>query len=408
MSGRTRFPWAAATLLLAASAGALGDDFDRLEGKALEAVPTAPGVTAHTSLTSEQIGTLPRVLREARAGLLVVRTGQGNLARMLVAPALRRPEDGGAPVPILVIERLDTFEAGGASNRIAAGRDVLLFDGFRLDLDVGAIVPDGQGGDVQFLTEGEGGPRLATLARATLYTLSQPPELPAAAPGRPTPGRAVVPEDFSGRYRLVANGQWTGDLELSADDQGQVQGRFRSDQTGSTYRVRGEVRREAPNQVRFSIQFPRSSLDLDGWLFTEGKGAIAGVARLLDRPFGFVAIRAGGTLAPEGAAAPEPDIEAGASITVALPADGPPRLDGAPIDEDRLAVALRDAAGEAGAFPTVRIEAAPAVPYERVARLLDLIRAAGAEDIRLKVLDQPAKPSRSQPNPQEPRDEADS
>ena len=295
-----------AILGVAALGGVLAaraDDFDRLEGGALAAIPHGPGTSAHEAMTLAELGNLPRVLAEARSALVVVKTDQGNLCRMLVAAGLRRaPGVPEPPVPVLVLERFDTFEAGAAVNRLARGRDVLLFGGFRFDLDLGQVVPEGQGGDVQFLADGGPGPRLAALAPTTLYTVASSPIPAEARAGLPSAGRGVVASDFAGRYRLFADGQWSGTLELALEGRS-VSGRFRSDQTGSVYPVAGTAPADAPGLIRFAITYPRSRQDFQGRLWTAGKGAMAGTLTLLDRTFGFFALREGGHYAPDDAEA---------------------------------------------------------------------------------------------------------
>lgn len=377
--------WQPCVVVLVLAGVAAGDEFERLEGRALADVPRNPDATAHESLTVEELALLPRVFRDTRASLLVAVTGQGNPARLLVAPAFRSPPPGGGePAPILVVERLDTFEAGPATSILTRRSDLVLFDGFRLDLDTGQVVPDGQGGDLQFLGgAGPGDQKLVALDGARLYTLKSSPLPDRPGPGRPSAGRGVAPGDFAGRFRLVANGQWTGALELEVGEGGVLTGRFRSDQTGSSYRVSGQVGGEAPNRIRFAVAFPRSRQEYEGHLFTEGKDAIAGTTTLLERSYGFFAVREGGEPAPGGVAIEGGDDRPGALI-VAIDADGGLSFEGRVLEAeallDRLRAGLRQAPGAA-----VRVLARPEVPYRLVADLLDRLREAGIEDIRLGV-----------------------
>lgn len=280
---------------------ALGDDFDRLEGQALSGVPENKAATQHRSLTFTELGNLPSVLRGGRSALLVVVSDQGNPARLLVSPALRKQPGGkGEPLPVLVLERFATFEAGKATTRLARGQDLILFDGFRVDLDLGQVVPEGQGGDLQFLAGGPEGPRLVALDGSKLFTLSASPLPPATQAAGPSPGRAVLPTDFSGRFRLFANGQWSGTLDLTVDDQGVVSGQFRSDLNGAFFPVTGQVAADVPQKIRFTVTYPRTRQDFEGFLWTEGKGALAGSVVMQEHPYGFFAIREGGRYAPEG------------------------------------------------------------------------------------------------------------
>jgi hypothetical protein len=272
---------------------ARADEFDRLEGPTLAGVAARADVAPRDALSVAEIGNLPRVFHGLRGAVLVARTGEGNLARMVVSPALRKPPGGkvAEAVPILVLERFDTFEAGPSPTRLAKGRDMILFDGFQYDLDSGQVVPDGQGGDLRFVA-GDGG-KLLAISGAAVFTLTESPLSKAPEPGKPSPGKAVLPGDFAGRYHLVANGQWSGLLELRVEDQGVVKGRFRSDQTGGTYDVSGQIQSDKPGHVLFTIEFPRSKHEYDARLWTEGKGAMSGTVALLDSTFGFVAVREG-------------------------------------------------------------------------------------------------------------------
>ncbi|HEV3168648.1 MAG TPA: biopolymer transporter ExbD [Isosphaeraceae bacterium] len=286
---------------------ARADEFDSLEGQALASVPDRKGATPHARLTLAELGNLPPVLRGTRSGLVVVRTEQGNLARLLMVPAFRKPPGGqGEPIPVISVERFATYEAGKATTRPARGVDLLLFDGFQLDLDSGQVVPDGQGGDLQFLATGEGGPRVVALKGTTMYTLTDSPvPLATTLPG-PSAGRAVLPGDFAGRYRLFANGNTSGTLELSVDAKGAVTGQFRSDLNGAFYPVSGQVATDVPQKVTFRVTYPRSTNDFEGYLWTDGKGAMAGTVVMVEHPHGFFAIREGGRYAPEAANASNP------------------------------------------------------------------------------------------------------
>lgn len=279
---------------------ATADEFDRLEGPALAGAAGGPAATPHDRLTLAEILGLPTVLQGTRSALVVATTDLGNPSRLLISPALRKPPGGqGEPIPVLVLERFETFEAPRATTRLARGRDLILFDGFLVDLDTGQVVPEGQGGDLRFRVDGPDGPRLESNGGATLATFDRSPVPPPAAGAGPSAGRAVVATDFSGRFQLFANGQWSGRLDLAADAEGRLTGQFRSDLHGETYEVEGRVSPDVPNRVRFTIAFPRVRPEYEGYLWTEGKGAMAGTLTMLERPFGFFAIREGARIGPE-------------------------------------------------------------------------------------------------------------
>ena len=120
-------------------------EFDRLDGLQIAALLRDPRTKTHQSLGFRDLEKLPSVLRDARGALLLVRTDQGNLARLLVAPAFRkRPpaevdRERARPelIPILLVERFEVFGGEHPATRIARGQDLMFFPGFQLDLDSG-------------------------------------------------------------------------------------------------------------------------------------------------------------------------------------------------------------------------------------------------------------------------------
>jgi hypothetical protein len=281
------------SLLFLVAATTRGGEFDRVEGDLLGRIVAGDGVTPRQSLGLRAIEGLPAALRDTRSAFLIVKTGQGNLARILAVPGLRKPPEGeGEAVPVFVLERFDTFVPGKSGSRLARGAGVILFDGFQIDLDSGQIVPRGQGGDLEFQKGDADGPALKTLGQSTLYTLTKPVALDVAATG-PSPGKMVIPGDFTGRFQLSADGRWTGLLQLEAAPDHKLTGQFRSDANGTSYAISGTVSADVPNRATFTIQFPRTVQEYDAYLATEGKNALAGTFVMLGRTFGFHAIREG-------------------------------------------------------------------------------------------------------------------
>jgi len=360
------------------------DDFDHLEGPALAGVTKSAEATRRDALSITELSNLPNVLAGVKSPVIVVKTDEGNPARLMVSPTLRKSPGGqGEPIPVLIVERFDTFEAGPATRRLARGRDLMLFDGFRLDLDSGQVVPEGQGGDIQFVSAGEGGPRLIAVKGASVFTLSKSPLGTVGEPRRPSPGRSVLKSDFAGRYRLIANGQSSGRLDLDVEPSGSVSGRFRSDQTGASYKVTGQAGAEAPNKLRLAVELPRARQEFVGYLFVEGKGAIAGSFEMLGRDFGFFAVREGGMLTPEGEVlAPVSGTESGSKrVTIDVAADGT-TIEGKDVDDAAVAATMRDAlAADPSAGALVRI--APDVAAARVFHIVETLRDAGATLIRI-------------------------
>jgi hypothetical protein len=372
------------TCLLLGAISARGDEFERIEGEALAGVPRSKDATPHEGLTLREIDALPTLLRDARSPLLIATTDQGNFTRILVTPAFRKSAGGeGKPVPVLVLERFDTFEGGNIGTRLARGKDLLLFDGFQVDLDSGQVVPEGQGGDLKFVVGEKENPRLIALGKAKLYTLSKAPAVAMTESPRPSSGRAVIPTDFTGRYRLFANGQWSGTLELKVDREGAVSGRFRSDLNGTSYPVEGRAAADVPQKITFTITYPRTRQDFDGLIWTDGKGALAGTLTMLDRAYGFFAIREGGRFAPEGedvSALTKGHDQPGRRIVVVR--KGQLTLDGTPKSPDELTDALKKAVATDPATWVV-IQADDHETFAAVRQAIEAINASGVTWIRL-------------------------
>lgn len=271
---------------LASDAG----EFDRLEGEALSKATISTDAVAHESLDFRAIDALPPGLPDSRSAFLIVKTDAGNYTRLLVSPGLRKPTAGGEAVPIVVIDRFETFEPAKSGSRVARGAGVALFEAFQIDLDTGLVVPTGQGGDLEFAKGDKASVSLRPVKPSKLFSLSHPLPRSTAAPG-PSTGKAVLPGDFAGRYVLHADGRWTGLLELEAAADRSLKGRFRSEANGTAYPITGEVSSAVPNKAAFKVQFPRSEQEYDAFLSTEGKGFLSGSFVMGDRTFGFYATR---------------------------------------------------------------------------------------------------------------------
>jgi hypothetical protein len=368
------------------------DQFEQLDGPLLVRTLRGSDVTAKAGLTVSEIGSMPALLRDTRSALVLARTDQGNPARLLIVPELRKPNGGvGEPIPVVVLERLDVFDASDPSTRLSTRRDVVVFDGFQVDLDTGQVVPEGQGGDVVFRIKGDGGPRLETVGAAKLYTLSKAPTLDTSKAPQPTPGKTVLPGDFAGRYRLFANGQWSGTLDLKVEGRGVVVGQFRSDLHGTTYPVSGQVATDVASKILFAVKYPRARQEFEGYLWAEGKGAMAGVASIAERPVGFFAIREGGRYAPEGT-------EIGPLVG---PVDDRPgrhvveilgegiRFDGKPLTIDDLTKVLKTLVeSDASPAPWVVIRASGDQKYADLLRVSEAVISAGVKSLRFE----PAEP----------------
>jgi len=379
----------ALAILTGLCATSRGDEFGRLEGAYLFDLTRRADAHGHTSLSLRALEAMPAVLRGESAALVIAQTDQGNLAKMLVSLGMRKlkpTEKQGPLVPVLIVERYETIDAGDHTSIKARGKELMLFDGFQLDLDTGQVVPPGMGGDILFSSPGPEGPKLTALDKNRFYTFETPLPAPPSAPGRPSSGRTVQPGDYAGRYQLIANGQWSGTLDLTVGATGTVSGRFRSDLNGSVYAVTGQVTVEAPKKIGFDVQFPQARQTYEGLLWTEGKNAFAGTLTMLDRPYSFIAIREGASLATEEidlglVAGPSPDKSSRRIVCLDAGTDRF-TLDGKPCSSTELTGTLsRVVKAEPAAGVLLRVP--DAVSFERVRRVVKSIRAAGVKSIRL-------------------------
>jgi biopolymer transport protein ExbD len=366
-----------------------GDEFSRLDWPVLSELISPANAHNHTTLTLRELEALPVVLRDERNAFIVVLTDQGNLAKLLLSPGLRKLksfEKDGATVPVLIVERFETIDAGDHRSLKARGKEFTLFDGFQFDLDTGQVVPEGLGGDIVFLTQGPGGPRLAALNNARICTLEKPPAVPSSSPGKPSAGRAILPGDFSGRYNLMANGQWSGTLMVDIDPAGTVTGHFRSDRNGSAYNVTGKVSADIPQKIEFTIQFPRARQTYEGYLWTEGKNAIAGTVSMLERPYSFIAIREGMLLESDiDLSLPTSQSDKGNRRVVTIEAGSARNsLDGVARTDAELTDALSKALKDKPST-SVLFRVGDGVVFERVRRAAEAIRAAGVTSLRLST-----------------------
>ncbi len=76
--------------LIGLPAAEQGDEFSRLEGPHFFALIGRADARARSSLTFRELEALPVVLRNERTAFVIARTDQGNLAKLLVSPGLRK------------------------------------------------------------------------------------------------------------------------------------------------------------------------------------------------------------------------------------------------------------------------------------------------------------------------------
>jgi hypothetical protein len=276
-------------LLLPAQPPAPGADFDHYDNSVISKVPDFAGALKITEITPEMLGKYHDVLPNTNALFVVVRTNEGRFCKLLVQPA-RQKISKDKSVPILLVERFVTYRAGDEKAVAAQGGNLRLFDGFRLSLDLGQVVPESLGGDLRFVAAREKS-FAEPVGEAEMYVVTKP--MPEATPKKSAKvaiGKAFEPRYFNGKYTLHDDGRRSGTLVLEVTAENQVSGSYYSDKDGRKYEVSGKVG-TTRHEITFNIAFPRSVLTYHGWMFTGDGRAIAGSSRTQDRQTGFYAVR---------------------------------------------------------------------------------------------------------------------
>lgn len=219
---------------------------------------------------------------------LVVKTGDGNYSKLLASWGLKKGKVSEKPTPVLMIERYVTYRGERLDLTAATGKDTMLFPGFGFDLDIGQVVPEGQGSDIVFTAEGE----LVASDNVKLVTVngSQLPPADKSAAKNPNDHEGVLAEDFSGVWKLNADGRWQGELELKVAEGGKAIGTFTSDESKNAYDVTGQTG-GVPHNLKLDIFLANTQLTVDSYLWTKDKSQMAGTVTMTGRKFGFVATR---------------------------------------------------------------------------------------------------------------------
>lgn len=261
------------------------DAFDRHTSRWVK--QAAKDNAARTELAAGDAARLKTLAREIASPCVVVQTSEGNWAKAIVSWAFRKAEP--KPLPVLVLERFVTYDRDKGDVAVAQGRNVMLFPGFQFDFDSGQVVPDGLGADIKF----DDKRRMAAVGEVKLHGLDGP-ALPAATPDQhdPLAHVGVQPKDFAGTWQVEADGRWSGTWEIAVDDEGNVSGTYTSDETKSSFPLKGYIKdSDVPNRLQFDVEFTAATQTYDVYLWTTDKSALAGSTTLVDRTFGVYATR---------------------------------------------------------------------------------------------------------------------
>lgn len=221
---------------------------------------------------------------------LVAKTDDGGYAKLLVSWGLKKAKGNGSgkPSPVLLIERYVAYRGDRLDLSAATGKDVMLYPGFAFDLDIGQVVPEGQGGDIVFTAEGELIPGAG--AKIVILNGSQLPPAEKTAKRDPNDHEGVLGEDYSGTWKLNADGRWLGEMDLKVTEGGKATGTFTSEESKNSYDITGQIG-STPHNLKMDVFLANTQLSVDAYLWTKDKSQMAGTVTMTGRKFGFVATR---------------------------------------------------------------------------------------------------------------------
>jgi hypothetical protein len=273
--------------LLAANAQA--DSFDHYTNEILVKVPKAKTAAKVKQVTVTDMVKNSSVLPGVSGTVVVVRTGEGRMSKLLVHPAEQKVGD--KAFPILLIERFTTYREGAEKTVQVEGKNLRVFKDFRVNLDIGQVVPGNVPADLRFVADGEN-VYVEPVGKAELYLLTK--HLPEATPKklpRPEVGATFESRFFNGKYKLYDDGRRSGTLILKVADNGEVEGSYYSDKDGQKYEVNGKVGTNPNYAIQFKVMYPRARQSFHGFLFSGDGRAMTGSSRLEEREAGFYAVR---------------------------------------------------------------------------------------------------------------------
>lgn len=289
MYSLTRFLATIAAALLLPHSCPAAEPFDLYVNPVLARLVESTDAKEIAKLTTTLIVENDRVLPHTRSAFLVVKTNGGRYAKLLVQPA-RQKIDAERTLSMLLVDQYVAYKEGEERTVQASGKNLSLFSGFRLSLDLGQVVPEALGGDLHFVSVGDQ-VYAEPLGKAKLYLIVKAPADVGPKKGAKfVAGETFEPNWFNGTYHLRSDGRRSGKLTLKVEEAGAVSGVYYSDKDGAKYPVSGRIG-TPKHSLQFTIKFPRSEETFQGMMFTGDGQAIAGTSRLQERETGFYARR---------------------------------------------------------------------------------------------------------------------
>ncbi len=277
-------------VLLLAAASVRAEPFDWYTSPALDRMAEdGKSWKAVERLTPTMIVDHDNVLPKAGSAFVVVRTSGDRWAKLLVTAAKQKVGKD-KTVPILLVEKFVTYKEGEERQVLASGSNLSLFNGFRLSLDQGQVVPEELGGDIRFVVDGEK-VHAEPVGKAKMYIVTKhDPSLAPKKDGKFVLGEKLEARHVAGTFKLFDDGRRSGKMTLKVDEEQKITGWYYSDRDGAKYEVKGKVG-PLPHQVEFTIRLPRTEQSFKGLLFTGDGKAMAGTSKLAEREAAFYAVR---------------------------------------------------------------------------------------------------------------------
>ena len=275
-----------AALLNCSSPVLMADVFEQHTSQYLRQVAEAS--EGQTSMTLSDLHQLQPLSNTETTPVVVLKTNEGQWTKAAMTWAFRKTDNG--LIPILTIERFVTYRDDLSDVTAASGSNIMLFSGFSYDFDIGQVVPEDQGGDLTF-TADDKKKSITMLEGAKVWGIngSQLPQTEEKT-ASPSDHSGVIPTDFAGVWKISIDGRWAGTLRLKIEKGRILAGTFTSEETQSTYEVFGRVA-SPPQHAKLTIQLDNAQQDLETYLWTKDKSAMAGVSSLAGQTFGFYATR---------------------------------------------------------------------------------------------------------------------
>jgi hypothetical protein len=280
---------ALAVALLAGAARA--DAFDHYINPVLDKLVEGKNVKEVKQLTSSMIVDHDAVLPRSTSAFLVVKTNGNRYAKLLVQ-AGKQKVGADKALPVLIVNRFVTYKDGEEQAIQASGKDLSLYEDFRLSLDLGQVVPKAVGGDLRFVVDKDGKSYTEPLGKAKLYVVTKhDPKVMPKKGAKFVIGEKFEARYFNGTFKLQDDGRRAGKLVLKVgEDNKEITGWYYSAKDGSKYEVKGKV--GVPiHSVELTVKFPRTEQVFKGMMFTGDGKAMAGTSKMVEREAAWYAVR---------------------------------------------------------------------------------------------------------------------